>query len=57
VVKEAIAKIETVPVEGRMEAYKTLRELYKKECERAIAEYREKKQQEEKSPAEAPHKN
>lgn len=42
VVKEAIAKIESVPVEGRWDAYKSLREIYKKECERSIAEFRAK---------------
>lgn len=41
-VKEAIAKIETTPVEGRWEAFKSLREMYKKECEKAVQEYKAK---------------
>ena len=39
-VKAAIAKLEAAPVAERMEAFKQLREVYQKEREREIAEYR-----------------
>ena len=42
VVKTAIDKIEASPVEARWDAYKALREIYKKECEREVAEFRAK---------------
>lgn len=39
-VKEAIKKLEAAPVGERLDAFKSLREVYKKECEREIADYR-----------------
>jgi hypothetical protein len=43
-VKAAMAKLEAAPVGERMEALKTLREVYKKEVEREISEFRQKRQ-------------
>lgn len=42
-VKQAITKVQEAPAEGRMEAFKALRDVYKRECERAIADYRRKR--------------
>ncbi|MDB6075783.1 MAG: hypothetical protein JWO89_3423 [Verrucomicrobiaceae bacterium] len=42
-VKLAITKIQEAPPEGRMEAFKNLREVYKQACEKAIADYRRKR--------------
>ena len=42
-VKQAIAKIKEAPPEGRIEAFKSLRDVYKRECEKAIAEFRRKR--------------
>jgi hypothetical protein len=39
-VKEAMGKLEAAPVGERLEAFKSLRDVYKKECEREIAEFR-----------------
>lgn len=41
-VKEAIGKIEAAAPENRWEAFKALREVYKKECEREVADYKAK---------------
>ncbi len=42
-VKEAIQKVQSTPPEGRIEAFKTLRDVYRKECEQQIAEFRRKR--------------
>ncbi len=42
-VKQAIAKVQDAPPEGRMEAFKNLRDVYKHECERAIANFRKQR--------------
>ncbi len=42
-VKQAITRLQEAPKEGRGEAFKNLREVYKHECEKAIAEYRRKR--------------
>ncbi len=42
-VKQAITKIQEAPAEGRMEAFKNLRDVYKQACEKAIADYRRKR--------------
>ena len=39
-VKDAIAKLKAAPKEGRIEAFKHLKEAYKHETEQAIAEFR-----------------
>lgn len=43
-VKASMAKLEAAPVDGRMEALKLLREVYRKEVEREIADYRSKRE-------------
>ncbi|MDB6137736.1 MAG: hypothetical protein JWO94_808 [Verrucomicrobiaceae bacterium] len=42
-VKQAISRLQEAPQDGRMEAFKNLRDVYKHECEGAIAEYRRKR--------------
>ncbi len=41
-VKEAIAKLQAAPVGEKMEAFKAVREVYRKEFELQVAEYRKK---------------
>jgi hypothetical protein len=43
-VKEAIAKIESAPVGERLEAFKAMRDIYKKECDREIADFKARRQ-------------
>ena len=42
-VKEAISKVQTATPEGRPEAFKNLHQVYRKECEREVAEFRRKR--------------
>jgi len=39
-VKEAITKLKAAPHEGRIEAFKNLKDVYKRECEQAIETFR-----------------
>lgn len=41
-VKQAITRLQEAPKEARGEAFKNLREVYKRECEKAITDYRRK---------------
>jgi hypothetical protein len=43
-VKAAITKIESAPVGERLEAFKAMRDIYKKECEREIADFKARRQ-------------
>ena len=42
-VKEAIHKVQSAPADGRPEAFKNLHEVYRRECEREIAEFRQRR--------------